>query len=64
LKVKTLKDNVQVFGDKKGIILEVSEEIAKHWIEIGAVEEVKEKPAPKKPAQKKTTTKKVEKEGE
>jgi hypothetical protein len=62
LKVKTLRDNVQKYGDKKGTILEVSEELGKHWIKAGVVEEVK--PAQKKEAPKKTTKKKDEKEGE
>jgi hypothetical protein len=49
LKVRTLKDNVGTLN-KKGTILEVSEELAKHWIDLGAVEEVK---TPKKKASKK-----------
>lgn len=64
MKVKTLKDNVGSYGREKGTEVEVSEETAKHWLNLGVAEEVKAK----KPAQKKTTqkkqTKKTEEEGE
>lgn len=62
MKVKTLKDNVLVYGNKKGTELEVSEEVGKHLLNVGAVEEVKE--APKKTTSKKAANKKAEKEGE
>ncbi|MBL5830866.1 hypothetical protein HV417_02150 [Bacillus sporothermodurans] len=53
MKVKTLRDNVGTLN-KKGTILEVSEEQGKHFIKVGVAEEVKEK----------KTTKKTKKEGE
>jgi hypothetical protein len=63
LKIKTLKDNVMKFGDKKGTIYDLeNEDHAKFLIKKGSAEEVK--PAPKKQAPKKTTKKKTEKEGE
>lgn len=49
MKVKTLKDNVGTLN-KKGTVLEVADEVAEKWIELGAVEEVK---TPKKKASKK-----------
>lgn len=58
LKIKTLRDNVKTLN-KKGTVLEVSEEVGKSLIEFGVAEEVK--PAPKKT----NTKKKAEnKEGE
>jgi hypothetical protein len=60
MKVKTLQENVGEYGRKKGEVLEVSEETAKHWIDLKVAEEVK---APKKPAPKKKKEE-TEKEGE
>ncbi|MBL5776998.1 hypothetical protein HV436_01440 [Bacillus sporothermodurans] len=54
MKVKTLKDNVIVFGDKKGSIVEVSQDHGEFLIKKGSAEEVKEK----------KTTKKTKKDGE
>jgi hypothetical protein len=58
LKVKTLKDNVMKYGDKKGTVYEVSDSHGEFLIKKGSAEEVKET--------KKTTTrkKKTDKEGE
>jgi hypothetical protein len=61
MKVKTLQDNVGEYGRKKGEVVEVSEETAKHWFNLKVAEEVK---APKKPAPKKQKEKETEKEGE
>jgi hypothetical protein len=62
LKIKTLKDNVMKFGDKKGTIYDLdNENHARFLIKKGSAEEVKE--APKKSTPKKTTKKKTE-EGE
>lgn len=47
MKVKTLRDNVGTLN-KKGTILEVSEQEGKRLIKLGVVEEVKEKKATKK----------------
>lgn len=64
MKVKTLIDNVGGIN-KKGHVREVSEEMAKRLVDLGAVEvvEEKKKSAPKKSTPKKTTKKKTE-EGE
>jgi hypothetical protein len=59
LKVKTLQDNVLTLN-KKGTVLEVSEEAGKRLIELKVAEEVKEE---KKTTQKKAS-KKADKEGE
>lgn len=59
MKVKTLQDNVLTLN-KKGTILEVSEEEGKRLIELKVAEEVKEKKATPKRA----SNKKTDKEGE
>jgi hypothetical protein len=41
MKVKALKENVLKYGEKKGAVLEVSEETGKHLIKNGFAEEVK-----------------------
>jgi hypothetical protein len=58
LKVKTLRDNVLTLN-KKGTVLEVSEEEGKRLIGLKAVEEVKA--TPKKATPKKTAPKKADK---
>lgn len=41
MKVKALRENVLRYGEKKGAVLEVSEETGKHLIKNGFAEEVK-----------------------
>lgn len=42
-KVKTLQENVLTYGEKKGAVLEVSDEVAKHLINTGVAEKVQTK---------------------
>jgi hypothetical protein len=70
LKIKTLKDNVMFFRDKKGSEHEVSDSHGKFLIKKGSAEEVKakkeqpKKQEPKKEAPKKEPKKTTKKDGE
>lgn len=56
MKIKTLKDNVMKYGDKKGTVYEVDKDHGEFLIKKGSAEEVK--------ATRRTTTRKKKEEGE